>query len=192
MSNTLVSIFFLISFMPVVFARTYSIGHIDGKVKVNEQAAELGQVLHQGAIVSAGPESYLDIVSDVGDKVRLKAGSLKIESVKKESSMFDLLSGVLFTYIRPDQDHKFEVRSKTAVMGVRGTKFFIAREPHHTYLCVCEGLVEASKGSMSYLVKPKQDLFAYDSEPLLKPHQASKQMYDLATKEFASMGLPLR
>ena len=153
-----------------------------------------GQALTLGDTVTIdnGGAQSTDIKLNSAHQLRLKPGSeLKFgEMSEKKKIVLQLLKGTLFTRVKKEVDPvNFEVRTKTAVAGVRGTEFVTTvDEKKGTYLCVCEGIVEFSKPDSSANEKVTKGFDAWlnsDSRDIKPKKNAS--MESASKKEFSSM-----
>ena len=168
-----------------------------------------GALVKQGANISAlGAHDFVDLRLGDGSLVRLKEGQLKTTKVSATQNVFELLTGKLYSLIqKASQADSFMVQTKSAVMGVRGTKFMVQEETSKTYLCVCEGSVAAktkttkaqnAKGAGTggdgagdaVIVRKNEDIDMYPTQALTKPKAASAQMAAMVLGEFEQMMSP--
>lgn len=115
----------------------------------------------------------------------------------EKSESAQLFFGQLFLALKKIKDtgkRSFKVKTATATMGVRGTKFFVEANPDKTYLCVCEGKVEARHidGNMkSAMVAAGDDLDIRKDGDKLIVKKAAAMMIDLSKNVFLEMGVPV-
>lgn len=180
-------------FSVVAFASIAKIERIKGKVFLNNKVAQIGARVVEGDILEAkGKKSLFIIRYDNGSKYMLRNGRLKVEKLEAKKSRLYLISGKLVTSVKKDTYEKdgFEVKTRTATMGVRGTKFWISETKEDSYLCVCEGIVSAKNMSSEVLVKRNEDIHIKQSNKL-KVQKANTQMMTMAIEDFEIMGEPV-
>ncbi len=167
-----------------------------GSVVVNGKKIQSnGSKIPEGATIEAQADgSFIDLKLADQSLVRLVHGKVRADNLSSSKNIFTLLSGKLYSYIqktaRPDS---FMVHTKTAVMGVRGTKFVVEESTEKSYLCVCEGLVHVSKKdkAKSFVdVAMHEDLDIVLGKELNKPKE-SKMMSSMAEDVFKDMLLPV-
>jgi hypothetical protein len=114
------------------WAATSIVAFVQGTVTVNGRPARSGHVLEEGALVVVGEgRATLILDSDrvvhLGPKTRLKLDDLK------EGSQVDvkLDYGAVRSLVKSNSDRlrSFRVKTPSAVMGVRGTQFFVDLPP---------------------------------------------------------------
>lgn len=154
------------SFSGIVAVATLS--HMAGEVTVNGQPAKLGDELDVGTkVVVKGEKSWVDFKFQNGHVIRSTEGELKVEDINPEKTLISLIRGKLFAYVKKlGSAETFKVKTKRASFGVRGTKFLIEETKQKSYLCVCEGEVEAVRGKVKVSVKKNQDLDVKDKGAL--------------------------
>ncbi len=169
-----------------------TVGKIAGKVTVADRELKVGDSLKADDEITVGKDdAYIDLKFSEGHQVRLKDGAkLKLGALKNGMRIISLSKGKAFVRFVKGPDAKgLEVKTKAIVAGIRGTKFAAAIDDDGgTYLCVCEGAVEARgvKGGPAKTVKAGQDLWAKLGKPLGNPVD-SPDMASMTEKEFASM-----
>lgn len=163
-----------------------------------------GMKLELGGIIKTETtNSYVDFKFEDGNTVRISGGSSKVLENLKQSDPngLQIISGKLFAYVRNSMPkkktkYKLKVFSKSAVAGVRGTKFFIEEknDDKKTYFCVCKGSLEVTNlndSTDSISLGKFQDLWNKHNQKLGKKSEARKDMIEIATENFADMGFPL-
>lgn len=111
------------------------------------------------------------------------------EKLNANNFEFELIRGVLYSYLKPDSKQKLHVKAQSASFGVRGTKFFLSyKAGKDPYLCVCDGAVEAKNATHSVIVKPGQDSHVNRSGNITVT-EASDDMWGMAVEGFAEMNL---
>ena len=119
-----------------------SIFSLDGKVRVNNQPADLNTRIRTGDTVSTGRES--EVVFVVGsDSFILRSNTqMEIKGSNFFVSALRLITGsMLSAFGTRNNKQQLTVNSATATMGVRGTGIYMEAEPDLTYLCTCYGHV---------------------------------------------------
>lgn len=166
---------------------------VQGDAKIGKSPVAVGHALEAGEILKVGdaPDSLVDLKFPEGHQVRLKAGTIfNLEAGPAKTRLVRLMRGRAFVHFQKGPDAKdFKVITRTAVSGVRGTKFVTEVDAvKGTYICVCEGVVEVQKpdGGAKQLVKKGQDLWSYDAKALA-PAVDSPNMSQMTEDEFAKM-----
>ncbi len=189
---TLKTIFLvLISFSILAFEA--KLERIRGNVTVNGVQAVKGMKLAEGNTIEAkGKKSLFIVRYSNGAKYMLRNGKLILKEFNINESKINLISGKLITSIKNKtyKKDKFIVKTRTASLGVRGTKFWILESPKDTYLCVCEGTVSASNKKYQTTVKKNEDLHIGLTSKL-DTQSANTQMLDMALEDFREMGEPV-
>jgi ferric-dicitrate binding protein FerR (iron transport regulator) len=170
-----------------------TIVHIVGGATVRRMPLHEGDTvkIDDDIVVSDAPGSQVDLKLSEGHQIRLKTDTtFRVGSVQNNKRIVTLIKGKAFVhYVKGAGTPTFEIRTKVAVAGVRGTKFVTQiDEKKGTYFCVCEGVVEVSKpeGGPSQLVHKDEDLWSHAGEAL-KPPVNSPKMTSTTQAEFDSM-----
>jgi ferric-dicitrate binding protein FerR (iron transport regulator) len=145
-----------------------TIASIDGTAEVGRDgdwlAAEVGTPIHANDLLRTGKPGHMRVVFDddsvltLGDASELKVSEHVFAPEQGETrSLVDLLSGTVNAvvseyYQKPNA--AYEVKTKTATAGVRGTEFVVSYEPGEklTEVFVVDGRVEVTS-----LVEDVQD-----------------------------------
>jgi hypothetical protein len=112
-------------------------------------AVKVGSHLREGDTVKVGEKSTAIIALSDSSKLKLNAISevrLHLPTSKNSKTWIDLVTGAVFAHVNRQKDEHFEIRTPTAVAGVRGTEFFVAysvggKEEENSWMCVHEGSV---------------------------------------------------
>jgi ferric-dicitrate binding protein FerR (iron transport regulator) len=138
--------------MPVA-ASEGEIVYTDGDVLVahssSEEEAFIGMQVGKGDTVETLEDSLAVIRLAEGTEIKMRESTmLSLESLGNHVSVNLTKGGVFSRVLRQAVDH-YEVRTHSAVAGVRGTEFFVAfgrtiDEKPDIWLCVNEGSVEVS------------------------------------------------
>ena len=166
-----------------------TVRNIKGTVTVNSVKIDKEKKVGSGDQIAAiGKGSSVQIFFEDGSRSLLRNGKLSItEEVPQEKTLLNLARGILFTSKEKGKSN-LEVKTKNAVMGVRGTKFYIEENPDDTYLCVCEGVVAIQNDKATTLVERNEDVHT-DKNASLKKAPASDMMLDMAWDGFKEMGI---
>jgi len=147
----LLLLFFTVAAIPAA-ADKGSIVYAEGEVLVKRGSrtlsGEIGSDLHPGDLVRTGPGALA--VLELGERGQVKLRELtelSLDSLGTRTSV-TLNRGGLFSRIkRLFGTEAYEVKTPSAVAGVRGTEFFVAygrkiEDEYDVWLCVNEGAVE--------------------------------------------------
>lgn len=121
--------------------------------KLSYKKARIGQKVRQKEILHSGPNGKVKIVYKNGDHLSIGPGTsmtmpiLNSKIQKKKSSQLNLYYGKVRAMIsKKGPRNKMEVKTPSAVAGVRGTDFFVSHQGNNqTQLTVLRGEVEVSK-----------------------------------------------
>ncbi len=124
-----------------------TVEYVDGDVSINGAPADFGQPVEYGDWVQTGPAASIDIVFDRANIFRLGENTVAVVEVGTDRQRVDLKYGTLsavFNRVRTLSGRgTFDVRTPTAVAGVRGTSFFLrVLDRETTYVCACNGTLE--------------------------------------------------
>ena len=121
------------------------VDYLEGRVLIDESAAEIGDSVHAGSTVATDSESLCDIVFDEQNILHIEEDTTVRIAADVGILDFRVTSGVLaavFNRLDRLTDTEVNVRTPTTVLGVRGTAFFVKIESEDsTYVCVCNGTV---------------------------------------------------
>jgi len=146
-----------------------------------------------------------DIITEDGAQVKLvltkkeaaflvkKESHLNIRKTSPDSWWIDLDHGMLLSYVKPSPSSslksRFQVKTRNAVMGVRGTIFFIKAEPNKdVFLCTCSGMVSIDNKAIiigKHHDSPK--LIKAGPQPLAKRLLATEKGEDHTDAEAAAL-----
>jgi len=111
--------------------------------------AEIGMSVGEGDVIETGGDSMAVISLVDGAEVKLRENTtLSLDSLGKSVSV-RLSSGSVFSRVNRRLISGFSVKTETAVMGVRGTEFFVAYgrkidSYRDVWVCVNNGSVEVA------------------------------------------------
>lgn len=188
---------FGLAFAAPAFAAAAKVIKIVGKVLVDGKPLA-GKTIDSGATIDTSEVgAQVDLSINGKSFSRLKGGKvvLRIPAKSAGETVIELVSGELFSHLKPGSGDKLTVRTRSAVMGVRGTKFFMSEDEKGSYLCVCEGKVEAASATQpkakSVMVVAGDDLHVTADGTLGKPVAAQAMMQTMGSKVFEEMGFPV-
>lgn len=148
------------------------VSQIQGEVTAGGKALKRGDALSEGATLKSGAGAHAIVT--VGAKqaaLRLNENSeLRLGSVKDPE--FQLARGAVMAHVRKAAMGKkqFRVRTRAAVLGVRGTSFFVAdREEKRIYFCPCEGKIGVTSTAKGAELLADFDSKAHEYESWLIP-----------------------
>ena len=127
-----------------------------GDVKVDGRPAGKGTPVSPGQEIAAGPDSAATIRLNDGSQLLLQSNSrMRIVDLKQNPasggrrSLFDLVAGRVEVLAQPraSSESRFEIRTQTAIAGVRGTSFRVTSEPGNMRTEVLTGTVAAATTS---------------------------------------------
>lgn len=123
---------------------------IKGDVKINNKKAKTKQVFNFGDTFTTSKSSLAIISIDNKSILKLKQNTkLTIEKPiinDVTQNIFSLAKGEIFLNAKNTKKDKYQVKTRTAVFGVRGTEFFVSEsgDKNNTWMCVNEGQVSVS------------------------------------------------
>ncbi len=189
--------FFLMGFLflatPLSFAgqMNLKVTKLTGEIQFGSQILKAGDQISRAGLIKVAddPKAQIDLLYPDGHKLRLKSGGQLV--IEGEGKLFakslTLLKGQSFIHFLKKPDVKnYKFKTRTAVAGVRGTKFLLEDREGATYLCVCEGTVELSSENIKRSVAAGQDLWSRPGAALGEPKN-SPDMSKQTNKEFESM-----
>ncbi|MAW07049.1 MAG: hypothetical protein CME61_02075 [Halobacteriovoraceae bacterium] len=159
---------------------------IKGQVLSNGVQLRVGDKVKVGKVIDASKKgSFIDLEIPGGGDMRLVGGVVKLNKLEKESSIFQLIKGKLFTYFKNlDKKGKkkaLRILTNEGSFAVRGTKFGVIKDnEHESFICVCEGevLVKNNYGAMG-LVKANEEVRFSGTDMRIKNKINSRDMIKL-------------
>ena len=121
--------------------------YIKGTVTINNKALDKNKVIKAGDIISTSKDSLALIKLDTGATIKINESSslkISIHKPKTNTTLVQLIKGSSFFRKDPKIKGKFNVKTKVATMGVRGTQFFVAygqKLSDDVFMCVNKGSV---------------------------------------------------
>ena len=141
-----------------------SIVKIHGSAFINNEAVSEGAEVAQGMEIKIPKKGdYIILKFPNGHRVRFTEAMVRVEELTEKRTFFNLIKGQVHTLVKKlTQDEKFVVKTRYASFAVRGTKFGISLDENNkenAYLCVCEGVVNATQGKLSVDVAKDEDIW---------------------------------
>ncbi len=116
-----------------------SIYELRGDVKVNGVPATIETRIAPNNTVETGPDGYIVFV--VGqDAFLLRGGSKLVVSGRRD--LVEILQCFAGKVLSVFGKSRHQVRTSTAIIGVRGTGVYLEADPEQTYFCTCYGITE--------------------------------------------------
>lgn len=139
---------------------------LQGDVRINGAPADFGQRVEIGDFVQTGETGSVDIVFDNANVFRLGSNTVAVVSIGGSRQEVDLRVGTfsaVFDRVRTLSGRgTFDVRTPTAVGGVRGTSFFVrVIDGETTYVCTCNGELEITPGGADSFLDRAAEHSAY-------------------------------
>jgi hypothetical protein len=163
-----------------------SLDFASGQVQVVSKAGtsdgKHGQALLKGDWVKTGKGSAAILLMSDGSRVKLNPEtSLEIASAENGQTELSLQTGAVFSKVQKQGPRgRFVIRTKTAVMGVRGTEFYTAygkesKGGADVWMCVHEGKVETEglSDGKKVLVKQGEGVFIPVGKAVTPPKKYS-------------------
>ncbi len=124
---------------------------VQGRAESQGTPINTGALLPEGSLVTTGDDGYATLGLPDGSELTLQAGStLRLETLRRygdtdlRDTSLKLEQGRVETRVAPrrGQNGRFEIRSKVAVAGVRGTEFRVGAEEETARSEVLSGTVD--------------------------------------------------
>ena len=195
MGNGLMRIFFYLmgGLMCVTALWGASLDRHRGSVSLNGKTdLTKGQAIKAGdRLIARGPKSFFIVKYDNGSRFLVRDGELTIDKLKNKSSEVGLLRGTFLSFVDPKSKQSFKVKTRTASLGVRGTKFWVSESREETYLCVCKGDVEIANETGRLVVSENEDIRVKSKGQKLAKSTASDMMWNMAVDGFKELGFTI-
>ncbi|MGZ3787502.1 MAG: FecR domain-containing protein [Bacteriovorax sp.] len=172
------------------FMAVANVSKIHGTAFINKEKIKEGAEIAEGMEVSVPKKGdYIEVKFQNGHLVRFVGAKVKVEKLNPKNTLFELIKGKIFSAIKPlTQNETYGIKTRQASFAVRGTQFMIEEEKKQTYLCVCEGVVNAKTAKGSVDVNKDEDVTIAPKREL-KATLAAKSMVDMTKNVFKDMGL---
>jgi hypothetical protein len=116
---------------------------VRGTARVNGRPAAPGMPVRIGDELTTSAGSELTVVVDADALLLRSNARIKLGSDEAGAIYFlRVLSGAVLAVFAPGR--RKELRTATAVIGIRGTGAYVAAERDRTYVCICYGTAELS------------------------------------------------
>jgi hypothetical protein len=123
-------------------SKSEGVARVRGDVRINGATAKFGMSLKPGDIVTTGRRG--ELVVAVGSDAYLVRADARVQFESAGgTALIDSLrifTGALLAVFRPG-DRK-EIRTATALIGIRGTGIYVEAQANRTYACTCYGEAE--------------------------------------------------
>ncbi|MCC7441515.1 MAG: FecR domain-containing protein [Bdellovibrionales bacterium] len=142
--------------------------------------------IEQGGRVIVGKDSGVSFTFD-GKEVRVWENTRFIVtqlSAPGEAYELGLNKGYLWASVNPKNGRHFRIRTRSAVLGVRGTMFSAIESEKGTLTCVCKGRVHVVSGSQEAEVKEGGGMSVTRDGNASKPAYAKIMVSGRPTAEF--------
>ena len=132
------------------WANSAKISYLSGNAEVGMpshfQKANVGMPVEAGETIKTESGALVILTFMDGSQMKLNPESTLVIGAAAENSEVTLLAGGVFAKIQKQKSGHFSLRTKSASMGVRGTRFFTAygkagKKGDDVWMCVDEGTV---------------------------------------------------
>lgn len=161
----------------IAFANTKVI-YLKGDATVNNEKLKVNKELKIGQIIKTGDKSLVILKVNKLMKVKINQNSsfeIKEMNVKKRKASLFLKAGSVFLDVQKNEKNRINLKTKSAVMGVRGTKFFTAYGKENKdadddlWMCVKQGKVEIKTKGKSVIVNEGEGVFVEKGNSIGEP-----------------------
>jgi hypothetical protein len=118
------------------------VARVRGDARINGKPAQRGMEVKPGDVITTGRDAELVVV--VGRDAFLVRGNSRIElsgdATRLLVSGLRVVTGALLSVFEPGKPK--QIRTATAVIGIRGTGVYVEFEGARTYVCTCYGEAE--------------------------------------------------
>jgi hypothetical protein len=122
-----------------------TIEYLSGQVSVNNEEAEIGDTVANKSTIVTGDDGTCDIIFDTKNIIKVMNNTifeLDFSGVQKSVTLKQgALTNVLKKLAVLTDSDSFTIQTSTAILGVRGTSFFVKADADSTYVCVCNGIL---------------------------------------------------
>ena len=150
----------LLAVAPMAIAQTEQgvVEYVEGEVLIDGYGADFGDTVAPGARIQTGAGASVEIVFSGQNIFRLGENTVAILRIDGDIRRVDLRRGIFFAVldrlqtIGSDRNAQFQLRTPTAVGGVRGTTFYAqVIDRDNTYVCTCNGVLHIEDSEGAYL-----------------------------------------
>lgn len=165
------SFLFLMTSLPLFAQGNGTLSFFSGEVKIKEkgeiswQPAKLNMSIKAGDEIKTGPDSKAEI--RIGnDLIKIDGNTHFVVAELAKKNLFEVALGKAWFRVKKIRGKEIEVRTPTAVVGVRGTIFSVEVRDGITLLDVLKGMVEALIKENSFIVRGGEGLRADPAGPI--------------------------
>lgn len=121
------------------------IEYLSGDVLVNNKRAETDDKIANKSTIATGDDGICEIIFDNKNIIKVSSNTLFELDFSGVHKSVNLKQGTLINVLKKlatlTDDADFTIETANAVLGVRGTSFFVKADEDSTYVCVCNGTV---------------------------------------------------
>jgi len=125
--------------------RTIEVVYIQGEVRIDGLAPELGDRLNARFNIQTGPGARCDLVFNSGNALSVGQNARAAFDFGAPVALIQLEQGGLSSVLKKLENlvgrDSYVIETTTAVAGVRGTSFCVWVDATSTYVCACNGTV---------------------------------------------------
>jgi hypothetical protein len=133
------------------FITDAEIEYISGDVKVDNTDVKAGDPVDNHSVVTTGADSVCDIVFNKRNIIEVLENTVLELDFSRIQTSAQLSQGTIINVLKKlevlTDTQPFTINTPVAVVGVRGTAFYIKATPETTYVCVCNGTVTVKDSS---------------------------------------------
>lgn len=162
-----------------------------GDVYINESKEDvrIGRLVKEGDVVRT-ENGKISVQDRNGATILIKEFSkIRIADLNRTTTNIDAANGILLVRVsKLDKNSEFNVRSPTAVAGVRGTTFFVYSSQENTIINSIDGSVAVGKLGKASVVIEQKSVEIGESEKVLEERYKPNitEITDIATLVNAS------
>ena len=167
------------------YAEVSKVIFLKGELFINNKLARNGFVLNWDDEVKTGKRSLAVLAIYPGVKVKLKSNTSivinkPIKQKKIRTFSYFIKQGEMFIKANRTKENRYSVETKNAVMGVRGTEFFVSTQKKvesKDWMCVNKGQVEVKIAKGSVLVNAGEGVaISKEKVPAVKKYKWTKRL----------------
>ncbi|HJN52802.1 MAG: FecR domain-containing protein [Pseudomonadales bacterium] len=121
---------------PQELAAGKSIYQFKGDVRVNTQPVTLATLIKAGDVVETFDKSYVIFVVDKDAFILRSNSHMDIPTPTVTAGAFQLNKGKMLSVLA---SRTIQIKTPSAVIGIRGTGIYVESEPDRSYVCTCYG-----------------------------------------------------
>lgn len=175
----------------LALAKGQAIGQVatlTGEARTTKGALSIGDPVHVGDRIHTGKDTILRLLLD--KDVAIQVGpetEFTIDRPAPRKLSIGLAAGMILSRARDllKSGRQYELKTRDAVMGVRGTTFFVKKERNEpSFVCACNGKV-AINGNV-YTSQAHENVFYASGKGALK--RAPDKGNDHGTPDYEALG----